>query len=241
LSDSSANDSSLGEVALPEPIQMSTITRVRPPLGVSPKDWKEVIELAVGYFRKNSGNEPTFAALKLEDIDRRVSERTWQLLSYKHNWKILQNAFSIRGIAPLGRGLSAAQTLCIDMITNPLDRSSLATKLKKAGVTQAQYNEWMFHDVFLATLQERAERNLNTAAPLVTMALTHGATSGDLLAIKYFDQRAGRDPNKTETLDGARVVKVVIDSLTRHLSADHPELLRAIAADIEVGIKFDGE
>lgn len=224
-----------------EPVQMSTITRVRPPLGVPHPEWKEVIELAVGYFRKNSGTEPTLANLKYEDVDRRVSEKTWQLLSYKHNWKILEGAFGVRGIAPLGRGLTAAQTLCIDMITNPLDRSSLATKLKKANVSLAQYNEWMYHDVFLATLQERAERNLNTAAPLVTMALTHGATSGDINHIKYFDKRAGRDPDKTETLDGARVVKVVIDSLTRHLSAEHPDLLRAIAADIEVGIKFDGE
>lgn len=224
-----------------EPIQMNLTTRVRPPLGVSQKEWKEVIELAVGYFRSHNGSEPTLSALRLQDVDRRVSERTWQMLSYKHNWKILEGAFGVRGIAPLGRGLTAAQTLCIDMITNPLDRASLTVKLKKAGVSLAQYNEWMFHDVFLATLQERAERNLNTAAPLVTMALAQGATAGDINHIKYFDQRAGRDPNKTETLDGARVVKVVIDSLTRHLSAEHPELLRAIAADIEVGIKFDGE
>lgn len=225
-----------------EPVGNENASKViAPPNGITVAQWQHIIELAVGNFRLTAGiGEPTRNHLVALDIDEVIPKNVWDLLfNYAHNLERFQGALAVRGVLPLGRGITAEQSIALEIISDPMNRS-LATALRKADVKQATFDKWMHHAPFAEQMKLIAERRLNQVQPLVDMEVTRQAVGGSLEAIKYFDKKTGRDPDKKQEMDGRKVIQIVIDVLAKHLT-EQPELLRQIAAELEVRTKANGD
>ena len=215
--------------------------RISPPNGVSSSDWFTMIEFAVQNYTLSAGlARPEKSTLRALDIDDTVSERSWDLVfDFAHNLEKFHQALAVRGVVPLGQGLTAQQMLALDIVSNPNVTGTWNTKLKKAGVTPTQWALWMEGENFASQFRMLIGKRINQALPVVDGVIAAKAVAGELDAIKYFDKRTGRDPDKQEEMSSRQVVSIVLDALTKHLSND-PDKLRAIAAEIEVRMKLDG-
>lgn len=238
------NDSSIVAVRDDDGNPVGTLPqKLKPPNGVPANEWAAVIEFAVENFRLTAGmGAISRSVLEARDIDEVVSKKTWGLIfDYQHGQKILQDALVIRGVLPLGLGLSAEQNLAIEILSDPM-QGSLTTRLKKANLTKTKLDKWLLHKPFADQLNMLAQRRMNASRGFVDVALTANAVEGNMDAIKYFDKRVGRDPDKKEQMDSQMVIQIVLDALTKHLSGspDDVNKLRAIAAEIEVRTKLNG-
>lgn len=216
--------------------------KIKPPNGVEVQDWIALIEFAVQNYTMSAGLAlPEKATLRAFDVDNTVPAKTWQLVfDFPTNLEKFMQALAVRGVVPLGRGLSAKQMFALDIMSNPNVAGTWNTKLKKAGVSETQWALWMESEVFANQFRMLTGKRINQALPAVDAVLASKAISGEMDAIKYFDKRSGRDPDKREEMSSRQVVSIVVDALAKHLSRDHPELLRAISAEIEVRMKLDG-
>lgn len=215
--------------------------RIKAPNGVPTSEWYFIIELAVQNYNLSAGlAAPEKATLRALDVDNRVSDLTWSLLfDFGTGREKFYQALAARGVVPLGQGLTTQQMLAIDIVSNPNVTGTWNTKLKKAGVTPTQWTLWMANENFANQFRTLIGKRINQALPVVDGVLASKAIAGELDAIKYFDKRTGRDPDKREEMSSRQVVSIVLDALTKHLSKD-PDKLRAIAAEIEVRMKLDG-
>lgn len=220
---------------------VGSLKPIKPPNGVPEKEWRHLIELAVGNFRLTAGlGYPDRKNLEALDIDEVVSKKTWDLIyKFEHNRSHFEAALAVRGVLPLGSGISAEQSLALEVLADP-GQGSLKTRIRKAGITPAIFEKWMLHEAFQKQLELLAKRRLNNAKGLVDIQLTAQALDGQLDAIRYFDKRVGRDPDKKEVMDGRKVIDIVVDVMTKFLT-DQPDLLRKMAAELEVRTKLDGD
>jgi len=218
--------------------------RIKPPNGVSVDDWIGVIELAVQNFRLTAGvGPPDKAILRALDVDDTIPKKSWDLIfDYGHNIDTLMNALAVRGVVPLGRGLTPQQSMALDILTDPNVTGTWNTRLRKAGLSEKQLAQWMLHEPFALQFKAVAQQRMNSVQPVVDVVLSAKAVNGELDAIKYFDKRVGRDPDKKQEMDGRRVVGIVLDAITRQLAAVEggQEILQKIVSDIEFRMKMDG-
>lgn len=214
--------------------------RIRPPNGVPMDQWVALIELAAQNFRNTSGVlEPTREILEALDIDEYVTKQTWNLVfNYPHNVDKFKDALVVRGVLRLGKGLTPQQSMAIDVISNP-SMGSFKTRLRKCGITETQWSQWLLDPIFAEQFNNLVTRRMNSLSGIVDTTLTQSAIDGNLEAIKYYDKRHGRDPDKRSGADGKEVAAVVIDVMTRVL-AEYPDLLRKMAAELEVRLKLNG-
>jgi len=203
--------------------------------------WVKAIEVAVEHYQNTAGDPPTAEVLAAWDDEhgQLVKIETWQRLTYQKNWKLFLVALSVRGIRPVGDVLTPQQKLAIEWITNFTDTRSIPQKLRALGIPVMQWNLWLKDRVFKELLDQRSERIIEEAKGAVTLTMTQRALSGDARMIEYFDKRAGRNPDKQEAVDGREVIRTVVDVLAAHLSKDHPDLMRAIAAELEVRLNLN--
>lgn len=215
--------------------RVDAAVRIQPPKTIRLNDWIRAVEVAVEHYRVSGGLEPTVEALAEFDSlhGQTVNVTTWQELLKKKNWQLFMVALSVRGIRPVGESLTPQQKIAIEWATNWADHRTLGTKLKALGISLTQWNMWLKDRKFAEQYNLQAEKVIQEAAPAVTMALVHKATSGDMRGIEYFDKRAGRDPDKQEAIDGREVARVVVDVLSRHLARDYPHLLDSIASELK--------
>lgn len=223
-------------------------------------DWLAVIEFAAQHFMNTAGlGKPEKAALRAYDIDDTVPQRSWDLIfDFGKSREKFLAALAVRGVVPLGQGLTAQQSLAIDILTDPNVSGTWNTKLRKAGVTEKQMSLWMESETFAGQFKLLATRRMNQVLPAVDVVLATKALSGEMDALRYYDKRMGRDPDKKEEMSSREVVSIVLDSLSKHLlsmrrctcgpvhdatkcsAPDGPHMLRTIASEIEVRMKVNG-
>jgi hypothetical protein len=132
----SPNSSNLPAIsATGEPVG-NKLVKLTPPNGIDNSTWAQLIELGATHFRRTSGvSEPTLEILKAYDIGDEISKKTWRLLGYTHNWERFRKALAIRGVLPLGVGLTSEQSLSIEIMSDPT-QGSFQTRLRKAGIKE---------------------------------------------------------------------------------------------------------
>lgn len=127
-------------------------------------------------------------------------------------------------------GLDARQDLLLLVLRDTADGLTLAQKLKRAGVSNAEYQAWLKHPVFAqqyAALMRQLQESTDDA-----MVQLHGkANSGDVNAIKFLFEVTGRyNPNDRQAVNAMAILQAVLESLSRHVR--DPEVLAAVAGDL---------
>jgi len=210
------------------PIGMPTeraVKAIRPPMGVTGREWHTALETATEYFRLTSGmaelTKP--AMVSCSDLPARV----WNVIYHEDNLDTWHAALALKGMMKKGSGLTFEQMRALRFLTDVSNRGSLQQKLKKLDVSWEVYQNWMRDAKFKAQFQAIAENVLDEAQAPVAMALTQGAIEGKLPMIEYFHKITGR----YQSQDKASVEKFMVglvEILQGELS-EHPDLLRTIA------------
>jgi len=200
-----------------------------PKSGFSREELILMVELAYTLFEE-SGQAPTYDAL-VNSLYRATPRPKNARVIFKT--EIFKAACSYRGIPMSQHGLTNKQMLTLRAVTNQLSRLSLDTKLKRLGVTQAEYKAWLRYPPFKRKLTELSENALKEAESAGDVALAQQVTQGRLDAIKYADLRSGKyDPGRQVTLDVEYVMRQMIEIIQRYVK--DPATLRNIGGELSL-------
>lgn len=144
-------------------------------------------------------------------------------------------ALAIRGVDTKGVGnLTPQQDAALMILTDIGSRLTWGGKLKAAGISQATFTAWMKNPTFSRRFSGLAEEiTANSSVALVQLGQKVG--EGDFNAIKFQLAISGRYSESAQTVaDIMVIINRVLESLATHLSADHPEVLKAVATDMRM-------
>ena len=126
---------------------------------------------------------------------------------------------------------TAKQDLLLLLLADPNDGLTLGQKLKKAGVTNTQYQAWMRQRHFAEHVERITEAQVQRSTEAL-MQLARRANEGDLKAIQLQLEINGRwNPKLQEKIDIMAVMSKVLESLSRHVKDQ--EALMAVAKDMQ--------
>ncbi len=130
-----------------------------------------------------------------------------------------------------GRGLSEQQLTVANMMLDLLDTRSQKKKLADAGVSSAVYQSWLRDPTYQSYIRARSENLLGDNQHEAHLALVDRVRSGDVSAIKYFNELTGRYvPNAKNNVDIRLVLVRVMEAIQKHVS--NPAEQEAIANDL---------
>jgi len=132
--------------------------------------------------------------------------------------------------------LTEEQLLCANVLLDLSDNRSRRKKLTELGITTQKYETWLRDPVFSGYLRKRSEALLGDTQHEAHLALVDRVKSGDLGAVKYYNELTGRYvPASAKAAVGAfdskMILMRVIEILQIHLS-DQPEVLQNVARDL---------
>lgn len=147
---------------------------------------------------------------------------------------LLKQSLESRGIplfADLDDVLSPKQIALINLLLNVSDTRSESQKVAALGIKPATFYGWKRQKKFREAYNKMAERLFGDTQPQVHAALAKLAISGDLNAIKYFNQMSGRyDSSKTiEAINVRFVMQKLIEVIQTHVK--DPVALEAISQE----------
>lgn len=143
-----------------------------------------------------------------------------------------QEALSHRGVLlEQTTVFTAKQDLLLLLLADPNDGLTLGQKLKKAGVTNTQYQAWMRQRHFAEHVERIVEGQVARSTEAL-MALNQLVSKGDFKAIQFQLEINGRwNPKLQEKIDIMAVMSKVLESLSRHVKDQ--ETLMAVAKDMQ--------
>lgn len=128
--------------------------------------------------------------------------------------------------------LTPQQALAVQIMTDPTDRRSTKAKLDTIGISYNVWRTWQREPFFAEILKDTAELLLQDNLATIHSRLVQKAEAGDTNAIKLFYEVSGRhDPNRQQMLDFGKVVALILESLTRHIT-DAQTLLK-VTTDLD--------
>ena len=130
-------------------------------------------------------------------------------------------ALQVRGITPYAlldhegqvpSQLTTRQLHAVSTVLDKVDQKSLKRKLQEIGISNATWNGWCRDPIFNGYLQARGEAALGLNQHEAHFALVERVKTGDLGAIKYFNELTGRYvPERTKGPDINAVILRVIE------------------------------
>lgn len=157
---------------------------------------------------------PTAATLKgmvplrLETIERILKSRVYV------------SALIKRGIN-IGREdvLTTEQHYVISILMSPTSRGSFTDRLRRAGITYPIYQNWLRQPAFKSAIGRYTDAIIEDNIPAFQAALTKKGLAGDTNAIKFLYELTGKyDPNAKQMIDFQRVVGLLLEVITRHVT-----------------------
>lgn len=235
-----AAPSKLNEVLVgPAPLSGTEVTNKLINEVARPEAFRVALTYANLYFMDNGGITNAEGLWEWLGAKKLGSVITFQELNWAMKEPKWEEATWLRGIRPKNSGLDGRMLNLINQLVSTTG-GSLNQRLKRAGVTEAEYETWQHYGPFKRTLSEAAEKALANAQASVNIALTQRALSGNMEAIKYFNKFTGRfDDSAIEVVDVRALLIRVVEILTKHLS-DQPDTLRAIGAELSVAAVAHG-
>ena len=131
-------------------------------------------------------------------------------------------------------GLTDEQIALLNILSDTTSKINLNARLKKAGVKPSTFKAWKRQRAFSEAFNRLTQLEREDAADMVDIQLISMAQSGDLNAIKYFNDLVGRGPNDKKAVDAMQFSKIVLEAVMKHVSADQ---LKAISAEVELAAK----
>jgi hypothetical protein len=128
--------------------------------------------------------------------------------------------------------LTPQQTWALQIMTDPTDSRSTASKLKHIGITYQTWRNWLREPYFNELVKTTAEQLLGDSLANVHTRLVSKAEAGDVTAMKLYYEVSGRhDPNRQQMLDFTKVLGLILEALQRHIP--DPQILARVALDID--------
>lgn len=141
-----------------------------------------------------------------------------------------RTALEARGIpAETPVGITAEQAYALSVMTDQSMSLDPFQRLKKLGITWAQWQGWLKQPMFSRIYGKAAEDTLKNSVPAALTALANRAQAGNNDAIKYLLAITGYyDPSaKGQTAEYERVISAMIDAVEKHV--EDPEALKKIS------------
>lgn len=127
--------------------------------------------------------------------------------------------------------LTEEQLVVANTMLDLRDNRSQTKKLRELGVSTAKWEGWLRDPAFQSYLRTRAENLLGDNLHESHLALLDRVRSGDINAIKYFNEITGRYvPNGNDKADVNSVLMMVLEVIQRRVR--DPEVLSAISDDL---------
>src|SRR5882672_6808546 len=127
--------------------------------------------------------------------------------------------------------LTPLQLEVINAMLDYRDGRSEKKKLADYEVSSAQYAAWLKSPKIKRYIARRMEDFLTDAAPEADMALIDGVRSGELAAIKYFNEMTGRFVSGSGGVDARWLLGRILEIIHRNVS--DPVQLQKIGLEIE--------
>lgn len=126
---------------------------------------------------------------------------------------------SLRGISGSDNGILTAEQLTVANIMLDLrDNRSQKNKLKDCNVPTQRWEAWLREPAFQNYLRRRAEALLGDNLHESHLALVDRVRTGDINAIKYFNEITGRYvPNATEKVDVNGILIRVLEIIQKYV------------------------
>jgi hypothetical protein len=206
---------------------------VRIPEGWKELDFRNAIGAAYTYWSKHGtiGSPSACAKYYFDEPNRAKHEATLRKAMLTPEFAEVMKHRGIEWADP--RGLTTKQHYALMIICQPLTNEPLSRRLKKAGISQTEYNNWMRDPIFSGLVREQTEAIIKGSQHLAHEALIKGLDKGDLNAVKYYNEMTGRyNPAKEQQADIAVVLTQVIEIIQRNVK--DPAVLQAIARDMQM-------
>lgn len=147
---------------------------------------------------------------------------------------LARKALLVRGISltPNATGvLTPEQLASANLMLDLRDNRSQRNKLKDLGVPTQKWEAWLRDPAFQSYLQQRAENLLGDNLHESHLALVDRVRSGDVNAIKYYNEITGRYiPASTAKVDVNAVLMRVLEIIQKYVR--DPEVLSGMAEEL---------
>ena len=196
------------------------------PKGVSDLAFRNAVAVVVTFYL-NNGTLPTVP--QMHESWQKIPEATYAKIVVEPEFA---EALSYRGIEWHGSsGLTLEQRNVLIALSDPTDRASLGTKLRRLKVPYSVYQAWMRQPHFAEARRQQAEHNMGDAVPMLLDGVVSKAETGDLNAIKLRLEISGRyNPQQQQVQDAKAIVQALAESVVRHVK--DPEVRSAILSDM---------
>lgn len=181
------------------------------------------------------GMVPTETKAGSDGFDTAFYKKCIKNKDFRH--AMLARGISLRGLdndaSPTGGPsvLDERQLVAANTMLDLRDNRSQAKKLRELGITTQRWEAWLRDPAFQHYLRTRAENLLGDNLHESHLALLDRVRSGDIHAIKYFNEITGRYvPNANDKADVQAVLLMVLEAIQRHVR--DPEVLMALSEDL---------
>ena len=200
-------------------------------------DLKVALTFIESYYQTQGGKLPAFEEFDWLKGLGYGKTRTLKLLQSED----LRIGLSRRGIAwpknydpartDIVRTLTPQQQHAILIVTDPTRNDSLRKRLELVGISYQTWRNWMKQSKFNQAVVTLSEDMLTDNTASVHTSLAQKAMTGDVGAARLFYELTGRhDPAKQQMVDLARIIALVLESLTRHVT--DATILRKVEDDL---------
>lgn len=127
--------------------------------------------------------------------------------------------------------LSPRQMAAAAVMMNILDRRSDAKKLSDMGISAEEWENWRLDKSFSQYLASRAELLIENSQHEAHLALVKSVRTGNISAIKYFNELSGRfAPEQDNNVNVRLMIGRILEVIQKHVK--DPGVLGAIATDM---------
>lgn len=201
--------------------------RYKLPKTVGPQMINRVMPWVEDYYRENKRYPSDSEFLSRYEIDANGLENLQRSRLYR-------NALRSRGIISEPNLLLPEQIATISVLTNFADGRSQDAKLASLGVSVEQYNGWLNQAEFRRRLEASADEVMTKIYPTAMDSFAKQIKAGNMRAIEKYFEMTGR-AQTPEMVNMQKVARAMIEAVQRHVK--DPELLKTIAADIDLAMK----
>lgn len=149
-------------------------------------------------------------------------------------------AMDVRGIslksitddAPASSALTERQLICANTMLDLRDNRSQKKKLTELGIPTQTYEAWLRDPAYQSYIRARSENMLPDNQHESHLALLDRVRSGDVNAIKYFNEITGRftPASAQPQINIGEMLMSVLEILQRHIK--DPEVLSGVGEDL---------